>query len=298
MTIKIEMLRTFCSVAETGSLKESAKRLNRSVSAVSMMLKQFESHAAVTLFEGERKNKLTAAGEQIFEVSQRQIRQFDACLQNITNIANAPQGILRMACIPSVASTIYASVVSQSLQHFPRLRIDIRDMDSASIVDLLSQGLLDIGIASGNMVINDTRQQTLFSDAFGLVIAKQSKLFDEPLSSRSSIELEEIPIKNLFNNNLAQNLDNHRVQQLLQSTTFHVHNTLTLVSMLASGDWVSILPRNIISVAPTSLQFIPINNLTEKRLTTLYIKESSIQFPYVKKTCEVINELLATQTTP
>ena len=44
MAIKIEMLRCFCTVAQTGNLTEAADRLGRTQSAVSMTLKQFESH--------------------------------------------------------------------------------------------------------------------------------------------------------------------------------------------------------------------------------------------------------------
>ena len=71
MAIKIEMLRCFCAVAQSGNLSEAADRLGRTQSAVSMMLKQFENHLGKKLFLGERKNHLTALGEQVLEMAQK-----------------------------------------------------------------------------------------------------------------------------------------------------------------------------------------------------------------------------------
>ncbi|MEL6121714.1 MAG: LysR family transcriptional regulator, partial [Pseudomonadota bacterium] len=42
MAIKIEMLRCFRAVADSGSLADAAEILGRTPSAISMMLRQFE----------------------------------------------------------------------------------------------------------------------------------------------------------------------------------------------------------------------------------------------------------------
>ncbi|MFT5446017.1 MAG: DNA-binding transcriptional LysR family regulator [Gammaproteobacteria bacterium] len=62
LAIKIEMLRCFVAVAQSGKLVDAAEKLGRTPSAVSMMLKQFEQHLGAPLFESERKNRLTALG--------------------------------------------------------------------------------------------------------------------------------------------------------------------------------------------------------------------------------------------
>ncbi len=78
MSIKIEMLRCFCTVAQTGNLAEAADRLGRTQSAVSMTLKQLEDHLGKKLFEGERKTHLSPLGRQVFDLALKQVRQFDA----------------------------------------------------------------------------------------------------------------------------------------------------------------------------------------------------------------------------
>ena len=62
MTIKLELFRYFCAVAETGNLAEAADRLGRTQSALSMSLKQLEEHLGKKLFDGERKSQLSPLG--------------------------------------------------------------------------------------------------------------------------------------------------------------------------------------------------------------------------------------------
>lgn len=59
MAIKIEMLRCFATVAQTGNLAEAAAYLGRTQSAVSMTLKQLEENLGQRLFKSDRKNRLT-----------------------------------------------------------------------------------------------------------------------------------------------------------------------------------------------------------------------------------------------
>jgi DNA-binding transcriptional LysR family regulator len=80
MAIKIEMLRCFTTVARHGSLSDAAEALDRTPSAVSMMLKQFEDHIGAPLFETARKSRLTPIGALIFEEARREVTHFETRL--------------------------------------------------------------------------------------------------------------------------------------------------------------------------------------------------------------------------
>ncbi len=118
MAIKIEMLLFFCTVAQTGNLVEAADRLGRTQSAVSMTLKQLEDHLDQKLFEGERKNRLSPLGEHVFEIALRQVRQFDQAVQNIEAAAQAEQGLVRIASVPSVGALIFPPLLKHMTRRF------------------------------------------------------------------------------------------------------------------------------------------------------------------------------------
>ena len=176
MAIKIDMLRCFQAVANHGSLAAAATVLGRTPSAISMMLKQFEEHIGAPLFETARKARLTPLGALILTEAQRELGHFDRTIQAIEGLSQAKLGSVRLAVTPSVAQTVLPPVLQRFMQDHPKVRIDLRDMDSTAVADELIHDRADIGLASIASLPSFERQ-ILFSDAFGVVCRA-----DHPLS--------------------------------------------------------------------------------------------------------------------
>ena len=176
MAIKIEMLRCFSIVAQTGNLAEAAIQLNRTQSAISMTLKQLEEHLGESLFESERKNRLTPLGKQVFELAQQQLRQFDHTIKSIETLSHSPGGLLRVVSIPSVAALVFPTAIELLTQRYPRLKLELRDTDTEQVNDALVQGHADIGIASGDYPLNGVKRTLMLKDPFGLVCAPDHPL--------------------------------------------------------------------------------------------------------------------------
>jgi DNA-binding transcriptional LysR family regulator len=139
LSIKIEMLRCFRTVADHGSLGEAAAILGRTPSAVSMMLKQFEEHIGAPLFETARKSRLTPLGELVLHEAGRGLSHFDRTLSAIEGLSRAERGHVRLAVTPSAAQVIMPPVLERFLRERPGVRIDLTDSDSATV----QQDLLD-----------------------------------------------------------------------------------------------------------------------------------------------------------
>ena len=179
MAIKLEMLRCFCAVAEAGTLSEAARRLGRTQSALSMTLKQLEDHLGRSLFEGERKNRLSPLGQEVYEMALRQLQQFDDTLSAIETSARSPRGLLRIYSVPSVAALVFPSTLAEMQRRHPGLATELRDTDSAEVFRALLHSKADIGIASGQTGAGGVRRIALFEDGFGLVASP-----DHPLITR------------------------------------------------------------------------------------------------------------------
>ena len=129
------MLRCFGAVAQTGNLADAAIRLGRTQSALSMTLKHLVDHLGQPLFEGEGKNRLSPLGDEVFRLAQQQLRQFDDTVDAIKSAAQAPQGLLRVASIPSVADLLLLQSIGELTRRHASLSIDVRDMDTAAAID-------------------------------------------------------------------------------------------------------------------------------------------------------------------
>ncbi len=284
MTIKIEMLRCFSAVAEAGNLGDAATRLGRTQSAVSMTLKQLEDRLGQRLFVSDRKNQLTPVGQQIFELARIELRQFDDTIKAIQATAVAPQGLVRVASVPSVAGLMFPSMVKKFRDVCPGTKIELRDTDSQQVIDALSRGKADIGIASSHHGLNGIQQTPLFSDRFGLICSPR-----HPLALRAGpIHLADVASDAFIKNDLCLSIDSESFQEMTAYADLTARNTLSLISMVRSDKWVTILPKAVVHIAPSDLVFREISDLTSRRQVNLLLREKSPFQEYAEKLKNVI----------
>lgn len=288
MAVKIEMLRCFSIVAQTGSLAEAATQLGRTPSALSMTLKQLEEHLGQRLFESDRKNRLTPLGEFVLEQAQSELHQFDNTIRAIETFASMPNGLIRVAVVPSVAGLIFPSVVEQFAETHPGVSIEIRDMDSASVLGAIARGQIDIGIATATGTMRNIHQKILFSDRFGLVCAK----FHPLALATGPLSIKDLKQHNFVQNALCRQISEPDFQALLSATQISAQNTLSLISMVRSKQWITVLPSSVIHIAPNQLAFRNIQGLTERRQVDLLYSKPDQNRSFVQDFVEILVDVV------
>lgn len=269
MVIKTEMLRCFCTVAQSGNLSDAALRLGRTPSAISMTLKQLEAHLNQRLFESDRKNRLTQFGQQVFDLAQTELHKFDEMVGTIEALAKAPQGLTRIGAVPSVASLMFPRISQHMSEIIPGSKLELHDAASRQIIDALSRGHIDIGIASCPQDLNGVLKAELFSDRFGLICAP-----DHPLARQTQMPcLNDIAPEYLLRNELVGAIDADDIRSLMSGAAVSVRNTLSLLAMVSSGHWITILPQAVVKMSPQRLTFRNIRGLTAKRQVSVLMRE-------------------------
>ncbi|MFT4959877.1 MAG: LysR family carnitine catabolism transcriptional activator [Paracoccaceae bacterium] len=286
MAIKIEMLRCFSIVAQTGNLSEAATRLGRTQSAISMTLKQLEEHLGQRLFESDRKNRLTTLGEQVFELARTELRQFDETVRAIETSAISPQWLIRIVAVPSIASIVFPVIAKDFNSRWPRINIELRDADSLQAVDILMRGQADIGIASPQAAMNGIVQTPLFSDPFGLICA-----VNHPLAQQiQTPTLRQVLSSNFVRNDLCLSIGDSSFQEATTNAKLTARNTLSLISLVRSGSWITILPQAVAKILPDDLMFREISDLQDRRQVNLFLRQKNPFFRYAKEMSDVISE--------
>lgn len=284
MAIKIEMLRCFATVAQTGNLAEAASRLGRTQSALSMTLKQLEETLGQRLFESDRKNRLTQLGAQVFELAQTELRQFDYTIEAIQACAKSRSGLIRIASVPSIAAQVFPAAIETLTQRHPDLRIELRDTDTQQVLDAVIRGRVDLGIVSGEHALNDVSSAVLFSDTYGLICAPSHALAHQ-LDAPNIQQITKVPF---VHNNLLNLIKSASIQDAIAETKISVQNTMSLTAMVRTGAWVTILPRSVVRFMSPDLVFRPIPGLDERRKVTLLMRNKAA-FP---EFCEELWHLL------
>lgn len=261
MTLKIETLRCFATVAECGNLADAAGRLNRSQAAVSMTLKQLEDHLGKPLFETDRKSKLTALGGFVLAQAQNELRQFDRTVQTIEHYARTGAGLVRVASVPSVAGAVLPQALEKFIARFPAVQIELRDMDSVSVLQAIKHERADIGIGTFPESARVAHHTPLFIDNFGLVCSKE-----HPLAQRAGrLKWKAIKGEKFIANDLCRTIRSPVFQSIYQQSNLNVHNIVSLLAMVKAGVGVTVLPRTVMQLHPDETVFRAIDDLQATR---------------------------------
>ncbi|MFT5114710.1 MAG: LysR family carnitine catabolism transcriptional activator [Parasphingorhabdus sp.] len=237
MNLKLEQLRVFVAVAEAGTIIEAADRLGRTASAVSMTLSHIEHQLNGKLFDGERKSKLSPLGKFTLQQAKSAVESHRHAVDDIQRFANGDEGLSRIAVVPSVAIRILPQVVHQLRKQLPRLQVDIRDIDTNTIHDVVYEGQVDFGIAS---LADNNRLDAdfLLEDSYRLICRH-----DHPLTRKNGpIKWTDISVDEFIVNGLCEHIADPGMQSMVDRSNLYIHNTLSILAFVKEGLGVTILP--------------------------------------------------------
>lgn len=286
MAIKIDMLKCFMMVATHGSLSEAADALGRTPSAVSMMLKLFEDHVGSALFETARKSRLTPIGELILAEARREVAHFENTVSVIEGLSRSELGFLRLAVTPSVATTVLPAVIFKFVEKYPKVHIDLRDMDSATIARELDRERADIGI--GSLPVVEGMQRTeLFSDAFGLVCHK-----DHPLAKNwNQLTWRTLGDQTIIANGLCQQITDPEFAPILARSRLMVPNTASLLGLVRQGVGITVLPQLVVANLLDEFAFLPLADVTARRTVHLMSRRNNLLMPAAREFLKLITDM-------
>jgi DNA-binding transcriptional LysR family regulator len=272
VAIKLEMLKTFCAVARSGNLAEAAQSMGRSQSALSMTLKQLEEELGSALFQTDRKSRLSEFGERVFDLAKQEVAHFDATISSLSTLAQNPAGTVRGAAIPSVSGGYFPQVLHRMQQHFPHTQVDLRDSDSRQVLDWLLRGQIDFGISALEADIDGVERYHVTHDDLGLICR-----VDHTLAQQAQVTISDVLHAQYVHNPVAQG----HIDLAPAQVPLFVHNSFTLLSMVAAGPWVSILPRTILEAAYADVMFRDVAGLAATRTVYFYARRHSTNHDYI-----------------
>lgn len=129
--IDIDLLRTFVSIVETGSFTQSAQRLLRTQSAVSLQVKRLEDALGINAFErGHKPVSITADGELLLAHAQRVLAANDAMVAQL--LEPEVRGMVRIGVSDYFAALQLTSLAARFVRAYPQTSLQIScDVDAA-----------------------------------------------------------------------------------------------------------------------------------------------------------------------
>lgn len=228
----------FVEVCRFLNFSQAAEALNTTQPAVSLAVKELESHYGVALFERmNRRVYLTPAGEALLATAQDVLRGFQEAEETL---GRGRPLALRVGANVSFGEAGLAQVLGRFRQEHPQVRLRALVANSDKIQSLLVENQLDVGIVDGLGVSERLRAQPLYQE--DLVLAAAPGRFPAPATVE---ELAALPLLlREPGSGLRSSVDRVFSQQglvpqpLLESTS-----TAALAQAAKAGLGVAILPE-------------------------------------------------------
>jgi len=243
LNITLKQLRAFVAVARTQSFTEACAQVYLSQPALSIAIKNLEEEVGGSLFSRTtRAIALTPEGEEFYPVAQKLIHDWDAALDDLQQRFALNRGRVVLATMPSFASSLLPEIIGDYRSLYPNVSVTINDVIAEDVVDMVRNGVVEVGITFDPGRSDDLAFAPLFDDRFVAVIHPH-----HPLAERSSVPWQEL-LKDDFialqRPSSIRLLIENKLRQLGMQVApeFETHQLATIGRMVATGLGVSAVP--------------------------------------------------------
>lgn len=176
--MEIRQLRAFMAIAESGTFTAGALRVHITQAAISMQIRQLENELGARVFvRAPRHVILTEAGEHLLQRARQILREHDAALDEIAELAGAERGRLRIGSASAMILTDpLPKILKELRRQHPAAEVAVISGTSGALVDQILAGELDIAFVSLPVDVRGIQTERLSEDQLVAIASPRHKL--------------------------------------------------------------------------------------------------------------------------
>jgi DNA-binding transcriptional LysR family regulator len=250
--LRLRDLHIFFAVVQSGSMAKAAARLRVTQPAVSKAISDLEAALGVRLFDSSTQGvEPTMYGGALLKCGAAVFDELRQGIRNIEFLADPAAGELKIGCPESVAAFL-SSVIDSFSRQYPRVVLDVEDVNSPAAAPKLRDRTLDIVLGRlralpNEQALEDMNVETLLDDELVVAAGTGSRW-----ARRRKIDLAEL-INERWILTAPDAWNQKHVAEAFQSLgldlpqisvrTFSVH---LRTNLLATGSFITVLPRSVL----------------------------------------------------
>jgi DNA-binding transcriptional LysR family regulator len=177
--MRMEELRAFLVVAETGSFQKAAQVCGVSQPTVSRQVQALEGDLGVQLFHRSAPAKLTLAGETFLSHARKIWQEWQAAGVALRELQQGKQPELCVAAIHSVVAYVLPQFLPRLCARFPQMQLRVTALGSDRALKVLKDGLVDIAVVMDNPNLighSELWSYPLYEESIGVLMAHDHPL--------------------------------------------------------------------------------------------------------------------------
>lgn len=208
MTVTLRQLRAFVAVARTGSFTLAAESLFITQSALSGLIKEFESALGLRVIDrSTRRTRLSDVGRDLYPLVEKILNDLDRVMEEVEQRQALKTGVARVAAPQLMASTLLPEIVAAYAVARPAIRVKVVDCAVESVMSRVFSGEVDFGIGPEREPNSDIAATTLFRGPFMVVFPTGHPLGElEEISWRDVLRYPLTTLQGQFTERLALDL--------------------------------------------------------------------------------------------
>ncbi|MFW7341145.1 LysR family transcriptional regulator [Pollutimonas sp. H1-120] len=245
MNISLVQLRAFIAVSRYGSFTLAAEALHRTQPAITVQVKQLEENLGLKLFDRTtRQLRLTTVGLELVPALSAMLHQLDGVIEISQNIRTQRTGVIRIACLPSVASSFLPVHIAEFRKQHPGISFLLSDALGDKVISMVTGGDVEFGLTDTHPNVGDL-------DITPLLEEQMCALFLEghPIQSAEQVDVNRLSAHDLVlmahGSNARRIVDNaFAAQGRVAVASCEASYMSTAVGMVQAGLGIALLPRS------------------------------------------------------
>ena len=161
---RLDALKVFCAVVDSGGFSRAAARLGISTSSVTHQIGQLETHFGVRLLNRTtRSMSLTDEGRRCVEQARRLLAEMDDLESGLGDTLQAPRGSLRVDMPGILAQRYVAPALPRFLAAYPELSVRLTASDR--LIDMVEEGV-DVMLRIGELPDSALVGRSIFKNRY------------------------------------------------------------------------------------------------------------------------------------
>ena len=246
--MEIRQLRAFMAIADARTFTAAALRIHYTQAALSMQIKQLEREVGVPLFiRMPRRVVLTEAGERLMSRAQHILREHDAALAELAELAGAKHGRLRLGSASGMVSADSLPAILKKLRRaHEHAEVSVTSGTSEELVKKILAGEIDAAFISLPVQARNVETELLSQDQLVAIASPRHKMSGERVVSAFALAGEKL-ILGEQGGNTRRLIDEFFSEAGLKPTVaMELSRQQAIKNMVAADMGVGIVPLSIV----------------------------------------------------
>ncbi|MFT3813069.1 MAG: LysR family transcriptional regulator [Acidovorax sp.] len=181
--LSLRQLEAIVQVADAGSFRAAARRMEVSQPALSRTLRLAEETLGVRLFDRDtRRVAITAAGQELLPIARRVLAEFDGAFSELGQFLQGRSGRVTLAALPSAGVALLPRAMAAFRGAHPQVEFALVEAPAEALLAAVDDGRADFGLSVRPPADGRVQYRHLLDDPMVLLCRQ-----DDPLAARTSV---------------------------------------------------------------------------------------------------------------